>query len=170
MRGAPRWDSRGHPDGARGDGVEDLGDEETTVSVEIPEDQEVGELLVADDTLEAICRSGRGGRAVMVALTDRERSNDFRTYVRHDDDSRRSSCERVDGEGVGITYPEFMHHIELLEYDVRFHRMAPTAAPGAGSQETEAFEWLMGRMRRMILSWSLMVVDVRLRVRWTPKV
>ena len=106
----------------------------------------------------------------MVALTGRERSNDLLTHVRHNDDCLWSRCESVDGGGVGITDPEFMHHIELLECDVRLHKMAATAAPGAGSQETEAFEWVMGRMRRMVRSWSLMVVDVRLRVLWTPEV
>lgn len=34
-------------------------------------------------------------------------------------------------------------------------------------QETEAFEWVMMHMRRMERSWSLMVIDVRLRVLMT---
>ena len=106
----------------------------------------------------------------MVALTDWERSSDLQAHVSHNDDCRRSSGKRVDGGGVGITDHEFMHHVELLECDVRFHKMTATAAPRAGSQETEAFEWMMGRMQRMIRSRSMMVVDMRLRIMWIPEV
>ena len=55
-----------------------------------------------------------------------------------------------------------MSHGDLPECDMWFRKMTTTAAPGAGSQETEAFEWVMGRMQRMILSRSIVVVDMRL--------
>ena len=42
--------------------------------------------MVAKDTLEAVCRGGRGDRTGVVALTERECLNDVRAQVRHDDD------------------------------------------------------------------------------------
>ena len=63
-----------------------------------------------------------------------------------------------------------MSHIELLECGVGLHEVAATAAPRAGPQETEAFEWVMGSVRRMERSWSLMVIYMRLRVLMTAVV